>query len=468
MPPMMIRTRPARHSRWSIVALVLALLQHAISPGAVRGETEESLGRKFSLFAQAQLPMVQDYTVRRYIQRIGQRIVARLEHPDFEYRFTVVHEPHINAFSVPGGYIYMHSGLIQRAQSDDEVASVMGHEIAHSQGHHMVRQQEDTKLLSYAGIAAMVLGLINPVLAAGASTLTGAAQMKYMRQLEEEADFRGLQNMQQAGYDPNAMTRFFETMHNEERFDNPDAIPPYFRSHPMSKERMSYIERTIKTMQWNQTEPPDPFTLNRVKAILNAMQGSRGRVIPEYEKLVADHPDDPKAQALLGTVLFRFNEWDRARQLFEQAATKGVRLDRELGLAYLRLGQRDQARQAFLRHSEIDPEDADAHHQLCAMFFQDGDAARAEQECRTALKLDPQHDEAYIALAQILDRQPGKGVESRLLLASAMELQGRLQAALIQYQQVEKALGAEHERTAEMKKKIEELEELISQMPYRR
>jgi len=446
---MTTHSRPTTLYRWRGVALALALLHQAALPWSVRGETEESLGRKFSLVAQAQLPMVQDYTVRRYIQRIGQRIVARLEHPDFSYQFTVVHEPHINAFSVPGGYIYMHSGLIQRANSDDEVASVLGHELAHSQGHHMIRQQEDTKLLSYAGIASMVLALINPVLAAGASSAAGVAQMKYMRQLEEEADFRGLQNMQQAGFDPHAMARFFQTMEAEERFNNVD-VPPYFRSHPMSKERMSAIERILKTMQWNQSAPPDTFTLERVKAILHSMQGSRSRVIPEYEKLVADHPDDPKAQALLGTVFFRFNEWERARQLFEQAATKGVRLDRELGIAYLRLGQRDQARQALLRHSEVDPEDADAHNQLCALFFQEGDTTRAEQQCRTAIKLDPQHDEAYVTLAHILDRQ-GKGGESRLLLASAMEIQGRLDAALSQYQQAEQALGAEHEQAAEIK-----------------
>jgi predicted Zn-dependent protease len=410
--------------------------------------------------------MVQDYTVRRYIQRMGQRIVARLEHPDFSYQFTVVHEPHINAFSVPGGYIYIHSGLIQRTNSDDEVASVLGHEIAHSQGHHMVRQQQDTKLLSYAGIASMVLALINPVLAAGASSAAGVAQMKYMRQLEEEADFRGLQYMQQAGFDPHAMPRFFETMQAEERFNSVD-VPPYFRSHPMSKERMSYIERILKTMHWNQIAPSDTFTLERVKAILHTMQGSRSRVIPEYEKLVAEHPDDPKALALLGTVLFRFNEWERARQLFEQASAKGVRLDRELGIAYLRLGQRDHARQALLRHSEVDPEDADAHNQLCTLFSQEGDMKRAEQECRTAIKLDPQHDEAYVALAQIIDRQ-GKGSEARLLLASAMEIQGRLESALSQYQQAEQAFGPEHERAAEIKEKIEELEEITRQMPRKR
>jgi beta-barrel assembly-enhancing protease len=466
MTPMTLHARPTTLHRWIVIILVLALLHQVALPWSVRAETEESLGRKFSLVAQAQLPMVQDYTVRRYIQRIGERIVARLEHPDFPYQFTVVHEPHINAFSVPGGYIYIHSGLIQRANSDDEVASVLGHEIAHSQGHHMIRQQEDTKLLSYAGIASMVLALINPVLAAGASSMMGVAQMKYMRQLEEEADFRGLQNMKQAGFDPHAMTRFFETMQAEERFDSTD-VPPYFRSHPMSKERMSAIERILKTMQWNQSAPSDTFTLERVKAILHTMEGSRSRVIPEYEKLVANHPDDPKAQALLGTVLFRFNEWERARQLFEQAGTKGVRLDRELGIVYLRLGQRDQARQALLRHSEIDPEDADAHNQLCTLFFQEGDTTQAEQECQTAIKLDPQHDEAYVTLAHMLDRQ-GKGGESRLLLAAAMEIQGRLEAALSQYQQAEQALGVEHEQTAEIKKKTEELEEIIGQMPKRR
>lgn len=466
MTPMTLPSRPMTLHSWRVISLVFTFLYQSTLPWTVRAETEESLGRKFSLVAHAQLPMVQDYTVRRYIQRMGQRIVSRLEHPDFVYQFTVVHEPHINAFSVPGGYIYMHSGLIQRANSDDEVASVLGHELAHSQGHHMIRQQEDTKLLSYAGIASMVLGLINPVLAAGASSAAGAVQMKYMRQLEEEADFRGLEYMKQAGFNPHAMTSFFETMQAEERFDTTD-IPPYFRSHPMSKERMNAIERILKTMQWNQTAPSDTFTLERVKAILNTMQGSRSRILPAYEKLVADHPDDPKAQALLGTVLFRFNEWERARQLFEQAGAKGVRLDRELGIAYLRLGQRDQARQALLRHSEIDPDDADAHNQLCTLFFQEGDTARAEQECRTAVKLDPQHDEAYLTLAHILDRQ-GKNGESRLLLASAMEIQGRLEAALSQYQQAEQAFGTGHEQTAEIKKKIEEIEEINGQMSKRR
>lgn len=451
-----------RRHRWTVVLLSFLSLHQTVLPPLVRGESEESLGRKFSLVAQAQLPIVQDYTVRRYVQRLGQRIVAHLDQPDFPYQFTVVHEAQLNAFSVPGGYIFVHSGLIQRTNSDDELASVLGHEIAHIQGHHMARQQQDTKLLSYAGMAAMVLALINPVLAAGASSAAGVAQMKYMRQMEEEADFRGLQYMQQAGFDPHAMPRFFETMQAEERLNSVE-VPPYFRSHPMSKERLSYIERLLKTMEWNQVTPTDTFTLARVKAILRALQDPRNRVIADYQKIVTEHPEDPKALALLGTIFLRFNEWERARQLFEQASSKGIVLDRELGIAYLRLGQRDRAQQALLRHSEIDPEDADAHNQLCTIFFQESDLARAEQECRTAIKLDSQHDEAYVTLAQIVDRQ-GKGGEARLLLATAMELQGRLEAALSQYQQAAQALGPDHLRATEIEEQIEELEELVRQL----
>ena len=463
---MLLRALLLRRRRWAVVLLLFLLLHQVAIPSSVKGESEESLGRKFSLVAQAQLPMVQDYTVRRYVQQLGQRIVAHLKQPDFPYQFTVVHESQLNAFSVPGGYIFVHSGLIQRTNSDYELASVLGHEIAHIQGHHMDRQQQDTKLLSYAGMAAMVLALINPVLAAGASSAAGMVQMKYMRQLEEEADYRGLQYMQQAGFDPNAMPRFFETMQAEERLNSVD-VPPYFRSHPMSKERMSYIERVLKTMHWNQIAPTDTFTLARVKAILRALQEPRNRVIADYQKLVTEHPEDPKALALLGTVLLRFNEWERARQLFEQASSKGIALDRELGIAYLRLGQRDRARQALLRHSEIDPEDADAHNQLCTLFFQEEDVTQAEQECRTAIKLDPQHDEAYVTLAHIIDRQ-GKGGEARLQLAAAMEIQGRLEAALNQYQQAAQALGPDHPRAAEIEGKTQELEEIVQQIPKRR
>ena len=430
---------------------------------AAEGEAE--IGHKFSLIALSQLPLVRDYTVQRYVQRLGQRLVTHLDHPEFPYQFSVVQEPHLNAFSVPGGYVYVHSGLLLRVSSEDELAGVIGHEIAHVQGHHAMRQQQDSKWASYAGLAAMALAIINPVLAAGASSAAAATQLKYQRQLEEEADYRGLQYLRQAGFDPYGMPRFLKKMWAEERL-NAAEVPSYFRSHPLSEERLSYIERTLRTFHWNQTAPANDFELERVQAILRALLEPQTRVIADYQKRVTENPDNPQALALLGSVSLRYNEWEQARQLLEQAGTKGVRLDRDLAITYLRLGQRDRARQLFARQSEVDPEDADAHTQLGKLFFEDGDLERAERECRAAVEIDPQLDEGYLTLAQIAGRQ-GKRGESLLLLAQAMELQGRLEAALGQYQMATAVLGPACPQAEEIAKKTEELEQLVTVLRQR-
>lgn len=439
----------------------ISVITHS-SPLWADDEGEVTIGRKFSLVINAQLPLVRDATVRRYVQRLGQHLVSHLDNAEFTYHFAVIQEPHINAFAAPGGYIYIHSGLIQRVQSDDELASVLGHEIAHVQGHHMIRQQQDTKLLSYAGLASMALAIINPVLAAGVSSITSVKQLQYQRQLEEEADYRGLQYLAQAGFNPHAMPQFFAIMQQEDRLNGVN-VPGYLRSHPLSKERLSYVERTIQTLKWNSRAPTDTFELRRVQAILHASQEARSRVLPEYERQLAETPENPKALALLATVLLQYNDWQRAQPLLEQAAAKGIPLNRELGITYLRLGQTARARQLFLKQREVDPQDADIHNQLCSLFFKEGTLDEATTSCRTAISIDPLLDESYMTLAQIAQQQ-GKSGEARLLLAQAMEIQGRMDAALNQYQQALPLLSPEDERIDELTAKTKELEQLVSQL----
>jgi predicted Zn-dependent protease len=452
-----------RRKAFCVSLLVLIIHQQLfMHPHVQADQVEIDLGRKFSLVAQAQLPLVRDYIVQRYIQRIGQRIVAHLEQPEFSYQFAVVQDNSLNAFSVPGGYIYFNSGLILRVDTDDELAGVIGHEIAHVQGHHMLRQQQDTKLLSYASLVALALAIINPVLAAGASSAAGVVQMKYMRQLEEEADYRGLQYMRQAGFDPHGMPRFLKKMGDEERL-NAANVPVYLRSHPLSQDRLSYIERILGTMRWNQTTPTNNFELKRVQAILRTQGEPRSRLLAEYQQNVNEAPEDAQALALLGVVQARFNDLERARQTLEQASAKGVPLDDELGAIYLRLGLRNEARRMFARLSEVDPNNADAHNQLCKLLWQEGELERAKNECQTAVTLDPPFAEPYLTLAQIAQQQD-KAADTRLLLAQAMERQGRLEAALSQYQQALALLGPDHPKAEEIEKKAQELEELVNQL----
>jgi len=455
-----------QHTVLTIFLFLVGTVGPWFPPQAHADMREAEIGRQFALVAQSQFPMVRDYTVQRYVQQLGQRIVTHLDHPEFPYQFSVVQEPHLNAFSVPGGYIYLHSGLILLVNSEDELAGVLGHEIAHVQGHHAMRQQQETGWTSYAGLAAMALAIINPVLAAGASSAAAMTQLQNQRRLEEEADYRGLQYLQQAGFDPYGMPRFLKKMWNEDRLNAAD-VPAYFRSHPLSEERLSYIERTLRTFEWSKSAPANNFALERVQAILRALQEPRTQVLADYQQRVTENPDDPQNLALLGSVLLRYNDAERARQNLEQASAKGIRLDRELAIAYLRLGQRDRARLLLARQSEVDPEDADSHCQLAKIFFQDGDLEQAERESRAALEIDPRLDEAYLTLAQVNERQ-GKRGESLLLLAQAMELQGRLEAALGQYQKAIAVFGPDSLQTEELGEKTEQLEQLVSVLRQQR
>ena len=125
-----------------LVAMLVAAaftLQPLVAAGAVN--TERDLGRRFYLEARSQLPLIDDPVANTYIEGLGKRLVASLGPQEFDYRFFVVAHPAINAFAVPGGYVFVFSGLIAKAANDDEIAGVLGHEISHVHAHHIVREQ---------------------------------------------------------------------------------------------------------------------------------------------------------------------------------------------------------------------------------------------------------------------------------------------------------------------------------------
>src|ERR1700690_2117812 len=138
-------------------SILIVALAWAHDGYAISNDEERELGKKFAMAARAQLPLIDDIAVSRYVDGIGQKIVAGIGEQPFTYHFAVVRDSRINAFAVPGGYIYVNGGLLTRVSNDDEVAGVLGHEIAHVNGHHLARQQESTKLLNYASLLGLLL-----------------------------------------------------------------------------------------------------------------------------------------------------------------------------------------------------------------------------------------------------------------------------------------------------------------------
>lgn len=167
--------------------------------------------------------------------------------------FFIVDSNEMNAFAGPGGYIGIHSSLIQATDNEDELAAVMAHELAHVKLHHLYDMMEHEKLMriptAASMLAAIALGVVNPALGTGAmaATLSGAAQqsINYTRYHERQADRIGMHMLTNAGYNPIAMATFFKKLQDQSRYYDRDNIPAILLTHPLDQERIAEVESRL-------------------------------------------------------------------------------------------------------------------------------------------------------------------------------------------------------------------------------
>ena len=226
---------------------------------AISEDDERRLGMQFDRDIQQQIEVIHDPLVAGFINELGQSIVAEIEPQPFIYRFRVIKSSSLNAFAVPGGYVYFHSGTILAAESIDELAGVMGHEIAHVKGHHYVRMQKKQRPIELVTTTAAIIASVfandpTPVIAAQA--LNVSLGLKFSRDLEAESDHLGSIWITRAGYDPAGITRFFERiLEEQERY--PNDIPPYLFSHPEVEERIEIVRAAAETLRPSQKRDPN-------------------------------------------------------------------------------------------------------------------------------------------------------------------------------------------------------------------
>jgi predicted Zn-dependent protease len=215
------------------------------APEPSASDRELEMGFEFDQQILASVPLIDDLLVLDAVNELGQSIVKQIEPQPFVYRFRVIVNPQLNAFAVPGGFVYLHSGTILSAGSVDELAGVLGHEIGHVKGRHIARMQEQATIpnlvTSIAGIAA-AYATGEPGLAVAAQGINVALQLKYTREYEDEADQIGAIFMARAGFPPEGMVRFFERILALQERD-PVQIPAYLYSHPQIEERVVSVER---------------------------------------------------------------------------------------------------------------------------------------------------------------------------------------------------------------------------------
>jgi predicted Zn-dependent protease len=212
-------------------------------------EKEIALGKQLAQEVERSAKFVDDPVVIDYVNRIGQNLVRN---SDARVPFTikVLDDDSINAFALPGGFFYVNSGLILRADEESEMAGVMAHEIAHVCARHGTRMATKGELTQLAMIPAMIF---IPYSWAGYAMYEGLnfaiplQFLKFSRDAEREADYLGLQYMYKAGYDPNSYVTFFEKVQAEER-RHPGSIPKVFSTHPPTPERIQKTQNEIATI----------------------------------------------------------------------------------------------------------------------------------------------------------------------------------------------------------------------------
>ncbi|HEX2836390.1 MAG TPA: M48 family metallopeptidase [Thermoanaerobaculia bacterium] len=238
-----------RRTSFAAVALVTLFSIHCGSVGGGGGdfnlisiEEEWQLGQQLSQDVAKQVRFNNDPAVNAYVQQLGQRIVANAPAPfnQLPWQFHVVEDPSLNAFAIPGGHVYVHTGLIANAETASELAGVMAHEISHVTARHTTEQISRQYGLSV--LAGLVLGQDPGALQQiAAQIVAGGALARFSREAEREADELGIQAMARAGYDPRGMASMFRVLlaHSQR---NPSRVEQFFATHPTTEERIRDAE----------------------------------------------------------------------------------------------------------------------------------------------------------------------------------------------------------------------------------
>jgi predicted Zn-dependent protease len=240
-------------------------------------EKEIALGKQLAQEVERSAKLVDDPVVVEYVNRVGQNLVRN---SDAQVPFTikVIDSDEINAFALPGGFFYVYSGLVLRADEESELAGVMAHEIAHVAARHGTRNATKAELTQLAMIPAIIFlpgGWAGYGAYQGLNFLIPLQFLKFSRDAEREADFLGLQYMYKAGYDPNSYVTFFEKVQAEEK-RKPGSIPKVFSTHPPTPERIQNTQKEIGTiLPAREQYIVSTSEFDLVKARLRSLQYSR-------------------------------------------------------------------------------------------------------------------------------------------------------------------------------------------------
>jgi predicted Zn-dependent protease len=307
----------------------------------------------------AQFPIIEDPVIVDYVNQVGNRILAVVPSQPYEYRFYVLQEDVYNAFATPAGHIFFNSGLFAALDSEEELAGIIGHEIAHGVCRHISDRIESSKKIGMATLAGMVAGVLLGAGGAGAaasavtmgSVAAGqTAALAYSRENERQADQLGLEYLTQAGYSGRGLLTSLKKIRSKQWYGS-EQVPSYLTTHPASEERMSTIDNWLhqhraKTAQ--KSSEVGGFELVHTRLV--ALYTDEKTALDRFRSDLAASPDNPLAHYGYALALTRAENWHEATGHMKRAIEGYAMVKymlQDLGWIYFHDGQYEKALQAL-------------------------------------------------------------------------------------------------------------------------
>ncbi len=212
----------------------------------ITSRQEYELGQELLIQLRHELPIIEDVELNYYLNNLGARLLSNADATAFPFTFLILDSPVVNAFAAPGGIIVVHTGLVELAQNEDELAGVLAHEIAHVTQRHLARfyaKANKVDLGTTLGIIAAIIASANSAAAGQAALYAGlaanaSAKLAFTRANEREADRVGKVILEKSGFDPNAMGRFFERLRDASMVDEETTLE-FLQTHPLPSARIA-------------------------------------------------------------------------------------------------------------------------------------------------------------------------------------------------------------------------------------
>lgn len=416
-----------KKSPFWIICIILFLLFGSFPRGAraLTADEEKKLGEKILLEMEKRAELVRDLTLQTFIDRVGHSLVAQVGPTPFEYKFYLVNALDPNAYAIPGGHIFLTTGLIVLADNEHEVAGVVSHEISHVTARHIALMIERSKRLSIASLAAIIAGVLlggggktSEAVATTAMATAEALALKYTREMEVDADQNSLQYMIKAGYDPNGLITFLNKIYKISLTSAPK-IPIYLSTHPATENRISLLENLLQIGQ----KPVGPFkavgNFKRIQSKAFVEERESHVAITHFQSMVDANPQDLEAYYGLGLAYRKMGRLDRSMETLQHAhslAPKDPDILRELGVVCFLSGKLDQAIENLEAVRSIPNAGIDQKVDLSSLYYlgrgyqEKGDFANALPLFLKVLKEMPEFIDVHHNIGSVYGRTGQKGL----------------------------------------------------------